>query len=302
MAFVFSWILRWEAFSSTYVRDRLALRPSAPRAASALPDGAPHLLPGTEVSIQTQTSTVSGAPTAKVHQLSLTYAAGGGDQASATIWDEHIQRALLYAPQRAKVPWSASGAWGGTLTLTILEDQDPDELIAAIKNVFAAAESNKRAADVEALRDREHTDEHFPPLRQALQEVTSSTGEPAFSNIELRIQQDAQGRRSDTVWAVFADDLAEAGRDLGLRLDSEWSKVAKSSPGTAHPIGYAVELTASPEAARTQAQRAVSLLEAQRGCIEAEREDIAAASRAIGQRFDEIIARQTTSQPEHRPF
>lgn len=269
MAFVFTWILRWEAFSATYTRDRLGRRRPPRPPASPLPDGAPTLLrekPRVEMVMRRR---YDNAPDEVIHELVVRYAAGSEDDASAQAWRRPIANALSAYTQRGSAPWEEAMASGwGEIRLRIdPETVDPVKVRAALESVLDEASRAKREEREAEARDRAEVERAFLPLRDALQTVLSSNSAPAFAEVRLQRRIDADGVRHHSVVAVFEDSLYRSAR---RRISGIPSPGALPQPKIGTLLGNAYELPLSTprDVALQGARSAVSLLEAERCRIE----------------------------------
>lgn len=284
MAFVFSWIIRWEAFSATYVRDRLALRPSPPRVTSTRLGGAPELLPGAKVEILTQ-----HPPTdQRTRHVLLSYGAGT-DEESAKLWDSYLQRSAVELQQEGKVPWSSSGIWGGTFKLTVSDATDVDEVVACVDRTIERACSIRQTVETTATREQQHREERLPRLRAALEQLKLSDGGAPFSSIQLMIEYRRDGTPAEKVWAYFVSGLADVGREVHAR--QQWYDFQRSSYTRVHPVGIETDLTAPPDNVRSEAEQALALLETWRAQIESERNDLVAEEEELRRMFELAIER-----------
>jgi hypothetical protein len=218
----------------------------------------------------------------------LSYGAGN-DEESARLWDSYLQRSAVELQQEGKVPWSSSGIWGGTFKLTVGDEADVDEVIAAVNRTIERAGSIRQTVETTASREQQLREERLPRLRHALEQLKLSDGGAPFSSIQLTIQYRHDGTPDDKVWAYFVSDLADVGREVHAR--QRWCDLQHSPFTTVHPVGIEIDLTAPPDDVRSEAEQALTLLETWGVQIESERNDLVAEQQELRRIFELAIER-----------
>lgn len=145
MAFVFTWVLRWEAFSATYVARQARNRPVVPPA-SPHADGSPVLL---EQPVEVRIAPPGGAPHPERRHTVLVRFACGSETNRWEDWREHVRRGL--AGERTGL-WSFAYARDdGAIEFHVGADVDGPALMQAVAAAFSGAVASWEHAQVEEL-------------------------------------------------------------------------------------------------------------------------------------------------------
>ncbi len=288
LVFVLTWIQRWEAFSATYMRDRLGKRKPQVPSPSDLPDGAPRLLPRGKYRFLVHSDRQSTQQPEIGLMMTLMYAAGQHGDESGLEWDQYMNEALAARTQEKDCPWQSARAWAGELTVQVDPDQDPDAVSAALHDATKDAAVRRQTSVTRRTEDQAYIQNTFPAIEECLSQILTDSGEPAFARIELRRLHSGSGSETtDSVVAHFTDGLADAARDR-LQRDRP-SKDPANWTGRLHGIGYEVPLSTPLEMVELEARQAVSLVTARRHLMDDEIERVNQQRKAAEARYRAVF-------------
>ena len=273
LVFVLTWIQRWEAFSATYMRDRLGKRQRQVPPPSDLPDGTPKLLRRCKYRFLVHRDRRPNQQPELRLMMTLMYAAGQHGDDSGLEWDQYMNEALAAHTQQKGCPWESARAWAGELTVQVAPDQDPNAVSAALHEAMKDAAARRQTSHARRTEDQAYIQDTFPAIEKCLSQILTDSGEPAFARIELqRLRSSSGSETTDSVMARFTDSLADAARDR-LQRDAPSGDLT-SWTGRLHGIGYEVPLSTPLEVVKLEARQAVDLVTARRHLMDDEIERV----------------------------
>jgi hypothetical protein len=236
MAFVFGWIVRWEAFAESYVADRLGRLEGPSPQASPNPDGRPMLL-NDRVSVEARTS--ERVLTASASLFAVVPFAAGSDNEPWILWRNWLNEALLQAQgEEASWPWkNCTIDDHGYFKLEVDPDVDPALVRRGLMEVIEKAAGLRLIAAAERESDLAAY-EQATPIRDALASLRLDDDTSPFSNVSIRSLGRTDGSRQVVVDAYFRPDLYAAAYER--HQDARYEKVEPVGPGRFDPVGVFV--------------------------------------------------------------
>lgn len=271
LSFVFSWVVRWEAFSARYDATSLYswshdLRP--PRSTTA--ELGTRI---TSVSVSPIEVRVAGTPTTRIRVVLQLVDAPEDDFEG---WFRDVQHGLYQYP-RDTYEFASITRVGRITVDLVTTGVDTARLRDWIASVLGAAETAR------AERARKHAswaDDYahlLPPFQDALLRLTDQAGRPIFCDVRLIPSSPPDPSRDPPdpkIWATFADPQCVAESDvefanemrnrIGLQLGGgSWAgKPGVSFPTTKDPAELAETVTVAylrAEERKSAREKAVSL-------------------------------------------
>lgn len=286
--FVFTWIIRWEAFSATYTRDRLGRQAPIRPQPSPRPDGAPEFRFDTA---HIDRIRVHGLDDPRMY-LCVEFAAGRANDTAPHRWDRGLHEALANASTLGL--WKESILDGrGEIRFLIDADTDMAQIRVVLETMIDDAGRRTLAAEQQSQKQEAETQRQFAAVHAALTRVATSNGELAFSDVQLARTHTLDGSAQGMAHAYFDESLrAAATRRVRVRG-------ARPQPtvGLLHGPYYEVAISVVPEDAAAGARQAVDLLEAFAAREQAAQEASAAAHAALTKRLLAAFAEATTDGP-----
>lgn len=235
ISFVFSWIVRWEGFTETYITDRLGRWPEHTPPSSPHSDGRPVLTSG-PITVRAQAANVATQPGRTRFVAAVPFAAGSED-IPWPIWRQTVNTAFnKYREEHsASAPWNMVGTQdSGFIELEVTEASETDAIRAALSEVFDLAARLRVESEAESLNYQAALGA-AAPLVATVKDHRTPDGSPIFSSVELRGYVQEAGPVSLVVEASFAPYF----HSLAIRRHSRmgWDVSGIVGPGAFHPIG-----------------------------------------------------------------
>jgi hypothetical protein len=289
LSFVFTWIVRWEAFNATYARrKRQPYQPEPPPPLSTQPDGRPEVDLSRATKGVYATGRDSWGRDYTRYVLEVPYRTGSVADPPEQ-WLPHIDRALQRDEPQA--PWKfASRRPGGWIHLNVdPEAFDADAILRELEERLRCVPEALTAAERVEARDRaahqkllEEVDRHRPDVLA----ISLPDGTPAYEKVEIG----HDGR----VCAYFTRELREVVR-REFFLGRNRAPFPDLTPGGVDSMGVHVDVKDVDQLAAVAARAPEPIL-AVRGRSDALEAEAVTRGEAMGRQLDAALRRRERSR------